>query len=559
MVNIGIDFGTSNICISHNSTILLDSDGSYLIPSYIAFSDDILIGNAAKTINIDDKYKLHNLKRLVGKTFSDIDILHYPFTISSTNDDQIQIIIDNNTYKIEELLCFFFNKIKEIIKNNLSLTDVIVNAVITVPAYFNDLQRSIIKCSAEMASINVLKILNEPTAAAIAYFKNDLENKTIMVYDLGGGTLDITILRYEDGIYTVIETFGDPQLGGEDFDNVLAAYCLQTFCTQHKVNISSSKILHKIKLQCKVCREMLSTQIHYDIIIDSLYLGIDMNIRISRAMFEEICKEEFKRCENKIIIRDIDKVILVGGATRMPQIKNMISKKYPDVVSSIDPDTIVAIGAGIMAQELNGNNQIILLDVVQLPIGIEVNGGIMLNIIEKGSYIPCKQVKTFTTEYDNQPSLELNIWEGESRFAKQNNLLGKILISRLPLLKKGELKIYIKFKIDFNGILFVTVKYNDIKIKNTLTKNNQYIEPQNMLWINTSIELYKFKEHLVNQRSIPNLENKIETKISKLIDWINNINNKIVLDKININLNMINKMKENIDLEITNFLKLIST
>lgn len=559
-INIGIDFGTTNICISYYSnnkeTILLDGD-SYLIPSYITFANTILIGNEAKNITIDDKYKLNNLKRLIGEKYC-LKYNSYPYEIKPDTNNNITIVVDNNIYYIEELLCMFFNKIKSIVYNHFNSKNIIINSVLTVPAYFNDNQRSILKSCAEFTGIHILKLINEPTAAAISYFHNiiNITSKTIMIYDLGGGTFDITVLNYEDSIYNVLETYGNPQLGGEDFDNCLAFYCLEQFCSINNfdiINIYNNKnyknIYKKIKNECKKCKEALSYQLYYDIYIDSLYMGIDLIIKINRSVFESVCKNEFTKCKDLLnnITTKIDEIILIGGSTRMPQIKTILNNYYPNIPinDTIDPDQTVAIGASIIAYNLL-DNPTVLLDVVNLPIGIEINGGINSILIHKNTVVPYKICKTFSTEYDYQPSFDLKIWEGESLYANQNNFLGKIDVKNLPLVKKGELKIFVTFKIDFNNILHITIKYNNTKIKNTLTKNNNLLQLENSEWINVSIKLFEFKNFLINKLSIAN--STLCTKINKLLDWINMINNKDILSSSSLTVDNICKMQDNIEL-----------
>lgn len=559
-INIGIDFGTTNICISYYSnnkeTILLDGD-SYLIPSYITFANTILIGNEAKNITIDDKYKLNNLKRLIGEKYC-LKYNSYPYEIKPDTNNNITIVVDNNIYYIEELLCMFFNKIKSIVYNHFNSKNIIINSVLTVPAYFNDNQRSILKSCAEFTGIHILKLINEPTAAAISYFHNitNITSKTIMIYDLGGGTFDITVLNYEDSIYNVLETYGNPQLGGEDFDNCLAFYCLEQFCSINNfdiINIYNNKnyknIYKKIKNECKKCKEALSYQLYYDIYIDSLYMGIDLIIKINRSVFESVCKNEFTKCKDLLnnITTKIDEIILIGGSTRMPQIKTILNNYYPNIPinDTIDPDQTVAIGASIIAYNLL-DNPTVLLDVVNLPIGIEINGGINSILIHKNTVVPYKICKTFSTEYDYQPSFDLKIWEGESLYANQNNFLGKIDVKNLPLVKKGELKIFVTFKIDFNNILHITIKYNNTKIKNTLTKNNNLLQLENSEWINVSIKLFEFKNFLINKLSIAN--STLCTKINKLLDWINMINNKDILISSSLTVDNICKMQDNIEL-----------
>lgn len=544
----GIDFGTTNTCISYyeNDSVkyLFDDKGFNLIPTRIYIEDNIIyIGNNI----LPNMPYISDIKRFIGYKYNDPIIQEYIkyYNIEPNEDNEIIFNMRNIKYTISDLVYLFFLEIYSIIKNTLSTE--IIYIVLTVPAYFNDIQRCIIKNQVEKAGFNILKIINEPTSAAICYFDNNKSNNTIMVYDLGGGTLDITILRYNNEIYDVIETIGHSHLGGSDFDNKIVDYCINYFSRKNNIpldNINTFKYINKLKPFARECKEKLSFTLNHSIYIDCFYGNMDLNINITKTLFEQICNLEFNKCItilNKLNTKFIDKIILVGGSTRMNNIKTLLSNYYKntDILSNINPDYIVSMGACIIANKLISNTPIVLFDVVALPIGVETSGDIMTNIIEKNTKLPCKIKKIFTTEYDNQPSFNLNIFEGEYSYAKQNNLLGTITVNNLPCKKKGDLRIIIKFKIDHNGLLIVSVKCDNIKVTNSFKKSNLNTNINTNPQFNQIIEMIKFKEYLINRNYYylqHNINNDISNKIQKLISWLNdciNLKNYLSIESIN--------------------------
>jgi molecular chaperone DnaK (HSP70) len=517
---------------------------------------------------LKDKYIIKNIKRLIGFKYSDQHIqdnlAFYP-SIRELNNEII-IMMRGVTYTVKELITIFFIKLKEIIFENIK--KVVTDIVLTVPAYFNEYQRSICKDAIELAELNVMKIINEPTAAAIT----TKTSNTCLIYDLGGGTLDVTILKQENQIYNVIETTGYSHLGGEDFNNKLVLHVAKEFCNKMKIEISTLmnniKSVNKLKKACKIGRECLSTQISCDIFIDSLYLGNDFFIKINRSTFENICFYEFSKCatilnklENKNLVEEI---VLVGGATRMAKIKTILSSIFPGILinDKANPDLVVSLGAGIVANKLFEDDPVLLLDVIALPYGIELSGGLFGIVVDKNLHLPIKKVKVFATEYDNQPSFTLNIYEGDNQYAKQNQIIGTIYVNDLPLMKKGDLKIFIKFKVDYNGILTLTVKYNKVKIVNAFNSNRgeNIVFKESELFIAKSVELLKFKECLINYKyylegkklptvdnlllDVPIINDGMLNKVSKLLDWVIKVNDKQYLEGEFITVESIKKMKE---------------
>lgn len=577
----GIDFGTSNIVISYYQNdkynFVIDNTGQTLIPNVLQISNDgneILFGNDVTNQNSNNYVTIKNIKRLIGEhlnsNFIKDNKFMYPFIEYINN--QIKIRIGNNLFTIEDIVTKIFSILSKIAEN-YTLSPIKI-AVITVPAYFSDCQRILIKNAAINAGIEVLKIINEPTSAAIATFKNTsvLDDTSCLVYDLGGGTLDITVLEYSPKLetYNVISTVGLPHLGGVDFDNKLMLYFLKIFSTKNNISledlVKNTSIKDRTMKESKICREYLTKESSYNIYIESLYLGYDMNITIRRSQFENICYSEFLECAtliNKIVYPPnfsndkIHTAILVGGASRMPKIKNILESKVKNAkfIDGLNPDLLVSMGAAITAHQLFIKMPILLLDVTPLAIGIETNNGIMANIIEKNEHIPLSRVKVFTTEFDNQPSFNLNIYEGDYLYAKQNNFLGTIVVNKLPLRKKGDLKIYIRFKIDNDGILTANVKYDKVKIKNTIIKikDKNVISSYSDSFIERSLLLLKFRDYLINIKYLFEDKNISYPKVDKLLSWITSINNP---DNLKIESISIQKMREHIELEVNN---LIST